>query len=82
VRPADTSPEAWELLVELNRNLEPGKKLQMIFELSDSLWSLAQASVRKQYPHADEREVFLRTAARRLDRETMIKVYGFDPDCA
>jgi hypothetical protein len=31
------------------------------------------------YPDAGEREVFLRVAARRLDRETMIKVYGWDP---
>ena len=32
------------------------------------------------YPHADEREVFLRVAARRLDRQAMIDVYGWDPD--
>jgi len=31
------------------------------------------------YPEADEREIFLRVAARRLDRDTMIKVYGWDP---
>jgi hypothetical protein len=29
---------------------------------------------------AGEREVFLRVAARRLDRETMIKAYGWDPE--
>jgi hypothetical protein len=32
------------------------------------------------YPRAGEREVFLRVAARRLDRETMLRVYGWDPD--
>jgi hypothetical protein len=31
-------------------------------------------------PDAGDREVFLRVAARRLDRETMIQVYGWDPD--
>lgn len=34
----------------------------------------------RMYPEADEREVFLRVAARRLDRESMIKAYGWDPD--
>ena len=43
------------------------------------LWNLSEAGVRRTYPQADHREVFLRTAARRLDRETMIRVYGWDP---
>lgn len=60
--------------------MDPAKKVEAVFELSDSLWSLAQAGVRKQYPHADQREVFLRAAARRLDAETMRRVYGFDPE--
>lgn len=33
--------------------------------------------MRAQYPHASEREVFLRVAARRLGRELMIKAYGW-----
>ena len=32
------------------------------------------------YPEAGEREVFLRAAARRLSRETMMAVYGWDPE--
>jgi hypothetical protein len=32
-----------------------------------------------KWPEADEHEIFLRTAARRLDRETMIRVYAWDP---
>jgi hypothetical protein len=31
------------------------------------------------YPQASEREVFLRVAARRLDRDSMIRAYGWDP---
>jgi hypothetical protein len=41
---------------------------------------LQQASVRQMYPEADDREVFLRVAARRLDPETMLRVYGWNPD--
>jgi hypothetical protein len=32
------------------------------------------------YPDADEREVFLRVAARRLGRDLMIAACGWDPD--
>jgi len=36
--------------------------------------------VRAMYPEASEREIFLRVAARRLDRETMVRAYGWDPE--
>ena len=39
----------------------------------------AEAAIRRQHPGIHEREAFLRTAARHLDRETMIQVYGWDP---
>ena len=79
MRPADTSPETWKVFVDLQKKLTPTQKLETAFALSDSLWSLARANVELQHPEAQEREIFLRTAARRLDRATMIKVYGFDP---
>jgi hypothetical protein len=60
--------------------MDPARKIEAVFQLSDSLWSLVQANVRKQHPDADEREVFLRAAARKLDAETMRRVYGFDPE--
>jgi hypothetical protein len=80
VRPADTSAEAWAVFIDLHRKMDPAQKIKTVFELSDSLWSLALASVRREYPEADDREVFLRTAARRLDAGTVRKVCGFDPD--
>lgn len=41
---------------------------------------LQRSSVKQMFPDADDREVFLRVAARRLDRQTMIAAYGWDPD--
>ena len=60
--------------------MTPGERVARVFELSAFQEGLQRSSVRSMYPDADEREVFLRVAARRLDRETMIKVYGWDPD--
>jgi hypothetical protein len=33
--------------------------------------------IRREYPEASEREVFLRAAVRRLGAETVAKVYGW-----
>jgi hypothetical protein len=75
----DTDPRALEVFLDLQRKMTVSDKVQAIFGLTRMLWSFSEAGVRAQYPEADDREVFLRTAARRLDRETMIRVYGWDP---
>ena len=76
----DTDPEALEVFLELHRRMTPTQRLARVFELTAFQESLQQASVRRMYPQADEREIFLRVASRRLDRDTMIQVYGWDPD--
>ena len=75
----DKSPEEIEVLIELHRKMTPGERLARFFELMERHESEQRASVRSMHPDADEREVFLRVASLRLDRETMIKVYGWDP---
>ena len=75
----DTTPKALEVFLQLHREMDPGKKVAQIFELTAFQEGLQRASVRSMYPEADEREIFLRVAARRLDREIMIRVYGWDP---
>ena len=75
----DTDPKALEVFIELHRKMTPGERVAQVFELAAFQEGLQRSSVRSMYPDADEREVFLRVAARRLDRETMIQVYGWDP---
>lgn len=77
---ADTDPKALEAFLEIHRRMTPGEKLARIFELTAFQEGLQYASVRSMYPSASEREVFLRVVSRRLDRETMIKAYGWDPE--
>ena len=69
----DTDPKALDVF------LRPGERAARIFEMAAFQENLQRASVRSMYPSAGEREVFLRVAARRLDRQTMIQVYGWDP---
>jgi len=76
----DTDPAALEVFLRLHRQMTPGEKVSRIFELSEFQEGLQRASVRAMYPRASDREVFLRVASRRLDRETMLRAYGWDPN--
>ena len=76
---SDTDPQALEVFLSLQRRRTPSQKLKQVFEMTELVLKAAEAGVRQMYPDADEREVFLRAAARRLDPETMLKVYGWDP---
>jgi hypothetical protein len=76
----DTDPEALEVFLQLHRRMTSGQRVARVFELAAFQESLQRASVRSLYPEASDREVFLRVAARRLDRDIMLQVYGWDPD--
>jgi hypothetical protein len=75
----DTDPRALEVFLDLQRKMPVSEKLQTMFGLIEMLRNMSEADVRRMYPKADDREIFLRTAARSLDRETMIRVYGWNP---
>ena len=77
---ADTDPRALEVFLSLHHRMPAGQKIATVFELTNMVLKLSEAGVRRAYPHADDREVFLRVAARHLDRETMIRAYGWDPE--
>ena len=76
MRPGDTSPEAWKVYIELQRKLSPAEKLRQAFEWSEVVSQFAEAGMRQRYPHADDREIFLRVARTKLGPELFHKVYG------
>ncbi|HKW99344.1 MAG TPA: hypothetical protein VJN43_16510 [Bryobacteraceae bacterium] len=75
----DTDPGALEVFLSCYRQMPAAEKIAAVFQMNEMLWSLVKSGLRKQYPEADDRELFLRTAARFLDRDLMIRVYGWDP---
>jgi hypothetical protein len=76
MRPADTSPEAWEVLTSLQRKMPPAEKMQLAFEWSEIIRQFAEAGLRERYPGASQREIFLRYARQSLGEELFRKVYG------
>ena len=72
--PRDTSPEAWKVYLDLQRRMTPGEKLRRTLEYSTWIRQFAASGVRRRFPNADEREVFLRTAELVLGQELFRKV--------
>jgi hypothetical protein len=73
----DTRPEALRVWFDLLRRKPAGDKLKLVFDCIAMVRKMQEAGERVRDPSASEREVFLRAAARRLDAETMKKVYGW-----
>ncbi len=75
----DTDPKALKVFIDLQRKMTPGEKIDAVFQSNELVWRMAEGRERELHPEAGEREIFLRLAARHLDRETMMRVYGWYP---
>lgn len=77
----DTPPDIEERLIEAYRSMSPEERLMKVFDLNRAVQEMAAARIRDQYgPDLPERELRLRLAALWIDRETMIRAFGWDPE--
>ena len=78
---SDTPLDIEEMLLERYRRMTPQEKLQQVVDLNRAAQQMAAARIRAQYgSDISEHELELRLAALWLDRETMVKVFGWDPE--
>lgn len=77
---SDTSPDAQRFLTEGYRRMSPAEKLERVFSLNRALEELQRARIAAEYGEMSEREMRLRLASLRLGRETMMKVFDWDPE--
>jgi hypothetical protein len=77
---SDTAPAAHEVMIGLWRDMTPARKMRILLESNRMCDELALAGIRRQYPAATEHQQRMRLAARRIDRELMIKAFGWDPE--
>jgi hypothetical protein len=80
MRPRDTSPEAWKVLMDVIRQMTPEQRLERCLDLTESMRLNAEAGLREAFPKASEREIFLRAGKQRLGAELFHKVYGDELD--
>lgn len=77
--PNDTHPAIERMLIEGFRRMSAAEKLARVNAMTLAVQELALADIRRRYPEADAREQALRLASRRLDADTMRRVFGWDP---
>ncbi|MBI4907023.1 MAG: hypothetical protein HY820_25580 [Acidobacteria bacterium] len=76
----DTDPKSREVWYRLLDAKPLGQQLSDVLDLYEMAIEFHKAGLRQQYPEADEREIFLRSAAARLGTELCRKVYGWAPE--
>lgn len=76
----DTAADIERRQINAWRSMNAAQKLAIVSQLTLATEALARAGIRERHPHATEREIELRLGALRLDRDTMIRVFGWDPD--
>jgi len=77
---SDTHPDALRVYLEIHSRIPPERKFEQVAEMYDAITALQTSEVRRLYPAATDREIFLRVTARRLSPELMKRVYGWQPD--
>ena len=79
---SDTSECAERRQFEIWAAMTPAEKFRAFEQLMEMADAIAEAGIRRRFPNATDREVFLRRAARTLDPATMKRLYGWDPEAA
>jgi len=81
VEPNDTKPDIEAILIEGYRRMTPQRKLECVIAMNCALRDLAAARIRAQYGEdIPERELRLRLASLYHDRDTMVNIFGWDPE--
>lgn len=77
---SDTHGDIDRMMIERWRHATPSQKLERMASMAHSVNELARAELRLRYPNATPREIDLRLRSRTLDRQTMMRAFGWDPE--
>jgi hypothetical protein len=75
----DTDLQIERLQIERYRTMTASEKLARVIDLNRTAESMATLRLERQYGPLEPRELELRLAALRMDRQTMIEVFDWDP---
>jgi hypothetical protein len=76
---SDTSPEVAELLIRLQRELPPWRKLAQVEQMNATVRFLIIQGIRLRHPDADDTEIRRRFADIVLGQELAAKAFGPAP---
>ncbi len=75
----DTHTVIEKIVIEGYRKITSWEKMKRVSELNKAVQQLALTRIRKQYGDIPEHEQKLRLASLWMDRNTMIRVFDWDP---
>ena len=73
----DTHPKVRAKLDDLYRTLDPARKLEIVFRLSQAVDEVALVGIHERHPGCSEHEARMRLAAMKYGRELVAKAYGW-----
>lgn len=76
----DTSPEVERIMIEGYRKMSAARKLEIMQDLINAACLLALGDIKRTHPKADQHEIMLRLASRRIEPELMRKAFGWNPE--
>jgi hypothetical protein len=76
----DTAPAIEALRTEGFRRMSPAQKFALVNALTKNIRQLALTGIRMRNPGIDGHEAMLRLAAMSVDRATLTKAFGWNPE--
>jgi hypothetical protein len=76
----DIDPIIEEMMINAYRTMTPREKLEQSAAMTRTTLHLAEEKIREQYEGISDRELRLRMGSLWIDRETMVKAFGWDPE--
>lgn len=80
--PSDTDPAIAAKIVAAHREMSSEDKMRRVLACNAAAEAMAAAGLRARHGELSERELRLHLAALRLGRQTMLEVFGWDPQTA
>jgi hypothetical protein len=77
---SDVHPDVETIVIRGWRLMSPAQKVAQVRHLTRTARRFSLAGIRDRHPEASAEEIRLRLASFWLSRETMIRLFGWDPD--
>lgn len=76
----DTSEKIERTQIERLRRMTPTERAGLVAMLNARAQAIQMAGIRSRHPDADETELLMRLRSLWFDRDTMVRVFNWDPE--
>ena len=73
MRPADTTEDAWNVYLDVARQMPPSERIHLAFEMTESAQRMLADAVRRRHPDYSDGEVEWALRRRRIDDDQLFR---------